>query len=102
MFCGNCGTPLEASAEFCPCCGMPAQRPVRKSRLAAGLLGLFLGWTGAHNFYLCNWSKAIAQLMITLVSLGTLGMISGIWGMVEGILLLCGKIDWDGYGEPLQ
>lgn len=59
-----------------------------KSKLAAGLLGIFLGALGVHNFYLGNTGKAVAQLLITLLSLGMLSFISGLWGLIEGILIL--------------
>jgi TM2 domain-containing membrane protein YozV len=70
----------------------PMMMPVQqKSKLAAGLLGIFLGCFGAHNFYLGNYGKAVAQLLLTLL-LGWffgLGVVaSGIWSLVEGILIL--------------
>ena len=68
-----------------------------KSKMAAGLLGIFLGSLGVHNFYLGNTTKAVIQLLLTLVGwiiiIGPL--ISGIWGLVEGILILCSR-----YGSP--
>ena len=60
----------------------------QKSKVAAGLLGIFLGGFGAHNFYLGNTGKAVAQLLITLLSLFLLSWISAIWGLIEGILIL--------------
>ena len=32
-----------------------------KSKVAAGLLGIFLGWAGVHNFYLGYIGKGILQ-----------------------------------------
>lgn len=69
-----------------------------KSKMAAGLLGIFLGAWGVHNFYLGFTKKAIIQIIVTLVTCG----VGGIWGFVEGILILCGKIDADADGNPLQ
>ena len=69
--------------------------PVRKSKYIAGLLGILLGWLGVHNFYLGFTGKAFAQLLITVVSLGTLGWISLIWGIAEGIRCLTGSIALD-------
>jgi len=83
-------------------------QPGAKNKMVAGLLGIFLGVYGVHNFYLGNTGKAVAQLL-----LGTLGMflfflgplISGIWGLVEGILILTSKpgSNWhqDGKGNEL-
>lgn len=61
-----------------------------KSKIAAGLLGIFLGGLGVHNFYLGNTGKAVVQLLLTLVGwIVVVGpMISGIWGLVEGIMIL--------------
>ena len=65
-----------------------------KSKLAAGLLGIFLGGLGVHNFYLGNTGKAVAQLLLTLVGWILLGLgpiAAAIWGFVEGIIILCSK-----------
>ncbi|MFD2841603.1 TM2 domain-containing protein [Populibacterium corticicola] len=63
----------------------------QKSKIVAGILGILLGVFGVHNFYLGNTGKAVAQLLITVVSVGTLAVISSIWGLVEGILILVSK-----------
>lgn len=60
----------------------------RKSKIAAGLFGIFLGALGVHNFYLGHIGKGIAQLLITLLSLGMLSWVSAIWGLIEGVLIL--------------
>ena len=74
----------------------------QKSKVAAGLLGIFLGALGVHNFYLGYTGKAVIQLLLTLLSCGTLGIISEIWGLVEGIQLLTGSINTDAKGIPLK
>lgn len=85
---------------------MNSQNPNAKSKLAAGLLGIFLGALGAHNFYLGYTGKAIAQLLISLLSLGILACVSSIWGTIEGILILAsqpgGKWNQDANGIPLR
>lgn len=68
-----------------------------KSKLVAGLLGIFLGGFGAHNFYLGKTSRAIAQIVVTLVTCGA----GSIWGLIEGILCLCGNYT-DADGLPLS
>ena len=78
----------------------------QKSKVAAGLLGIFLGYFGAHNFYLGNSGKAVAQLLITLLSIGALAPFSVLWGFSEGILILSaqpGARPWgvDAHGVPL-
>ena len=100
-YCRACGQPAEVSAAFCPNCGAALRGPnqlaeSRKSRLAAGLLGIFLGGLGIHNFYLGYKGRGILQLALTVMSFG----IASAWGMIEGILILCGvyrQTDANGY-----
>ena len=79
-----------------------------KSKLAAGLLGIFLGGLGVHNFYLGNTGKAVAQLLLTLIGWIILigPIISGIWALIEAVLILCSSYgsNWhrDGHGQELQ
>lgn len=73
-----------------------------KSKVAAGILGILLGSLGVHNFYLGYNGKAIAQLLITILSCGTLSWASAIWGLVEGILILTGSMNVDADGNPLK
>lgn len=129
-FCTNCGAQVEANQEKCNYCGKalkadastPVQETVQttqapqqtqyqnngyttttqqKSKLCAGLLGIFLGAFGVHNFYLGYTGKAVAQLLITVLSCCMLSAISSIWGLVEGIMILTGSINTDGKGNPL-
>ena len=106
-FCQNCGTQIEDTQTFCPGCGaqqnVGAQpgapvNPEAKSKMAAGLLGIFLGAWGIHNFYLGNTSRGVIQIVVTIVTCG----ICGIWGLIEGIMILCGSINTDANGVPLQ
>lgn len=76
--------------------------PQAKSKLCAGLLGIFLGTFGVHNFYLGFYGKAIAQLLITILSCGILAIASYIWGLIEGIMILCGSISVDANGVQLK
>jgi TM2 domain-containing membrane protein YozV len=74
-----------------------------KSKIAAGLLAIFLGGLGIHNFYLGYISRGVFQLLLsTIGSLVIIGpIIAGLWGFVEGIQILTGSIDKDGQGQPL-
>lgn len=106
-YCHNCGNPTVPGAAVCTTCGSAlAVAPAgdAKSKLTAGLLGIFLGWLGIHNFYLGNTSKAVTQLLIGLLgSCLIVGpAVSGIWGLIEGIQILTGKITVDGKGMPLK
>lgn len=74
----------------------------QKSKVAAGILGIFLGMFGVHNFYLGRAGRGVAQLLLTLLSCFILSPITEIWGLVEGILILSGSINTDGKGIPLK
>lgn len=111
-YCHNCGKPVAADAAVCLNCGVPNKKPVpanAKSKLAAGLLAIFLGCYGVHNFYLGYTKKAVTQLVLTIVGIilccivvgAFIVMGVGIWGLVEGIMILTGSIDKDGNGNPL-
>ena len=106
-FCPNCGQPTMAGAAVCTSCGCAlntAPAANAKSKLVAGLLGIFLGGLGIHNFYLGYAKKAVTQLLICLLgSCIVVGPVAAeIWGLVEGIMILCGKITVDGQGMPLS
>lgn len=107
-FCPNCGGQTPPGAAFCPKCGYSInQRGTvpsypQKSKIAAGLFGIFLGGLGIHNFYLGYKGKAIAQLLISLLSFGLLAWVSAIWGLIEGIMILAGSICYDADGMPLK
>ena len=77
---------------------------MQKSKIAAGLLGIFLGGLGIHNFYLGFTTKAVVQLVLGLLGFCTFGItsvVSSIWGLIEGIMILAGRIDADAQGVPL-
>ncbi len=73
-------------------------RPL-KSKMTAGLLGIFLGSIGVHRFYLGYTGIGVAQIFVTLFTCG----IGGIWGLIEGILILTGSpsLSTDAEGRPL-
>ena len=105
QYCQNCGNPTVPGATICTTCGAMLSGYVQsqaKSKLAAGLFGIFLGSFGVHNFYLGYTGKAVAQLLITVLTCGFGAVVSSIWGLVEGILILTGSIAVDGRGMPLR
>ena len=63
----------------------PAQVQPRspKKRTAYIVLGIFLGWVGAHNFYAGYTGRAVGQLCLTVLTLSYLGIVSWIWAIVE-------------------
>lgn len=72
--------------------------------LVAGLLDIFLGGVGAYRLYLKRNGIGLLQIaLFILLSLVTFGFI-GLWGAVEGILILCGAPNFrkDAEGIPLR
>ena len=127
--CDNCGAPLQPNAVRCLKCGSvidppatqqsaqtpatptwnppvgPYQPPAAgveqlKSKMTAGILGILLGALGIHNFYLGYNGKGIVQLLLTCTAIGA--WISWPWGLIEGIMILTGKINKDAQGRPLK
>ena len=113
-YCTNCGSEMQENSAFCSNCGAPQngqQTPNAginqtnnsngnyqpKSKIVAGLLGIFLGSWGIHNFYLGNINRGVIQIVVTIVTCG----IGGIWGFIEGIMILTGSINTDANGVPL-
>jgi TM2 domain-containing membrane protein YozV len=69
----------------------------RRSRTLAGILGIFLGPFGIHRFYLGYTGVGTLMLVITLFTCGFGAVLTGIWGLIEGILCLVGAMtDADG------
>ena len=114
-FCTNCGSELKEGADICLNCGKIVEKseapqenyktvnPNAKSKVAPGILGILLGSLGVHNFYLGYTGKAVGQLLLTLVGwvICVGPVISSIWGLVEGIMILSGSIDKDATGRKL-
>ena len=78
-----------------------------KSKVAAGVLALLIGYLGIHNFYLGYTGKGLIQLLGSLLSCGFLALPIAIWAFVEGILILTarpGEPPWgvDAEGVPLS
>lgn len=112
-YCLNCGTQTNG-ATVCSMCGLrsapdvninpitdtpeKAVLPNAKSRTLAAVLGIFLGAFGVHSFYLGYKIKGIMQLLVTCWTCG----IGGVWGIIEGILILGGKINTDAGGNLLK
>ena len=99
-YCPHCGAETGPGAAVCTKCGTALGQPIsgeQKSKLVAGLLGIFLGGFGIHNFYLGNNKRGVIQIIVTLVTCG----IGAIWGFVEGIMILVGHINTDASGRPL-
>lgn len=100
-FCYNCGKETTPEQVVCTNCGVQlvtaAAGTGDKSKLVAGLLGIFLGGFGVHRFYLGFTGIGIAQIAVTIVTCG----FGAIWGLIEGILILTGSFDRDADGNLL-
>lgn len=92
---GGYGAPLPAYGGYAPYGIDPRSgRPYSsKSKLAAGLLQIFVGTFGVGRFYTGHIGIAVAQLL-------TCGGF-GIWSLIDGILMLTGSVD-DADGLPLR
>lgn len=65
-------------------------------KIAAGICGILLGSLGIHKFILGLNTPGIIMLLVTLLTCGLGGMITGVIGLVEGIIYLT-KSDEDFY-----
>lgn len=119
-FCAACGCPLmgqsNGSAGYGQSysqntayaqSGYPPQTGYQpRSRVVAGVLGILLGSLGIHNFYLGFTSRGLTQLLVTLiggaVTCGIASAAMGIWGIVEGIMILTNHISTDAKGVPMR
>ena len=80
-----------------------------KSRLAAGLLQIFLGGCGAGRFYIGSNRIAIAQVVLlvlgwitTFILIGFVVLLAlGIWVLIDAIMMLTGGVR-DSAGRPLK
>lgn len=112
MICKNCGQELGEGVKVCPICkevqksvrGHEEKRQVNtsysyapRSRVTAGLLQIFLGGFGIGRFYLGYTGIAIGQLFTFPIF-----FLGGVWGFIDGILILCGQVTHDANGVPIQ
>lgn len=137
MYCKNCGKELSEGADYCTSCGVTAKKGNHycescgaetnevadvcvkcghklnkkaaqpKSKIVAGILGIFLGVFGIHRFYLGYTGIGLTQLLLStiggIVTCGVLSAVVSIWGFIEGVLILCDKsITTDADGNELE
>lgn len=116
-YCPNCGKENSQEAKFCYSCGntfgvnqAPNPQAINygneelKSKIVAGLLGIFLGYLGVHNFYLGHTGKGVAQLLLTLIGwilCFTGPIVAVIWSFIEAIMCFTGSMK-DSNGRPLK
>lgn len=91
LYCQNCGAQTKPEQAICISCGFNLVKPqstYTKSKVAAGLLGIFLGAFGIHKFYLGYNTQGLILLLVTVLSCFILSIVTGIIGIVEGIIYL--------------
>ena len=113
MFCPKCGEKVSEQDAFCGSCGYSLKgqqaenntamydmnvSSERKSRLVAGLLQIFLPGLAVGRFYLGYTQIAIIQILVSIVTCG----IGAIWPVIDGILIIVGKVPTDANGTPLR
>jgi TM2 domain-containing membrane protein YozV len=112
-FCTNCGTQNEDTAQICQSCrapviaagpggyqpnyqanyyGGPPQHAWKvagaEKKLPAGICGILIGALGIHKFILGYNTEGLIMLLVTLLTCGIGGMVTGVIGLVEGIIYL--------------
>ncbi|WP_051639859.1 NINE protein [Cellulomonas sp. URHE0023] len=80
-----------------------------RSRVVAGLLGVFLGGLGLHRMYLGYWRRGLTMLALFVVggffTLGLATLAVCVVGFAEGLLYLSvrrGRFSRDARGRPLR
>lgn len=83
-YCKHCANVINIKAEICPKCGVRQDARVvqPKNKLAAALLGLFLGCFGIQFFYLGRPLAGVLSLLFFWTG------IPSIIGFIHGIILL--------------
>lgn len=107
-FCPFCGEQVTTEQKICMNCGVEMEYYGQvgvKSKIVAGLLGIFLGSYGVHNFYLGYTKKAVVQLVSVIIAyvmyfvslssfVGDFMMVPDyeIFGFLGGLLLFLGLL----------
>ena len=104
-YCSKCGKECQDNASFCENCGqkltfqnLSSIEYSDKSKLACGLLQIFLGGLGVGRFYSGHTGIAIAQILVTIFTFG----IGSIWGLIDVIVILCNDKFTDSKGKMMK
>ncbi len=90
LICQNCNTRLRGNSK--------KQDIKQYSRLSVGFLQVFFGAFGIGRFYMHSYLIGFLQIIVTILTFG----LGSIWGFIDGILILSGKINKDGLGNHLK
>jgi len=90
-------TPIQVNIHNQPAYGYPrydltSYGTPPKSRVTAMLLAFFLGGLGIHRFYLGHSGSGVAMLLLTVLTCGYGGIITGIWALVDLIMIGTGSL----------
>jgi Tfp pilus assembly major pilin PilA/TM2 domain-containing membrane protein YozV len=87
VFCRSCGNQINESDTTCSKCGDKQIVGKPKSKITAALLAIFLGFLGAHRFYLGQWIGLVYIL---------LGFVGWAIALVEAVVfMLTSKERWN-------
>ena len=62
--------------------------PAAAKKIPAGICGILLGALGVHKFILGYTKEGVIMLLVTILTVGFGGMITGLIGLIEGIVYL--------------
>ena len=65
-----------------------------EKKIVAGICGILLGALGVHKFILGYTLEGVIMLVATVISCGILAFLTGLIGLIEGIIYLT-KTDED-------
>jgi TM2 domain-containing membrane protein YozV len=84
VHCRACGKEISESAKACPQCGAPQSVAGSSDKriLPAFLLCFFLGWAGAHRFYVGKIGTGILMLLT--------GGVFGVLWLIDFIMIIVG------------
>jgi len=101
--CPDCSRDFSDSAPACPQCGHllrpPAATPLvvvlGTQRNFYVLAAVFFGMLGVHNFYASRYTRAVIQLVLSLLLCWTIiaSIVVAIWAIVEAC---CVRVDGNG------
>ena len=94
-FCSNCGKPIAAGVAVCPNCGFAVKKTSGfsldgelggQSKLTMGLICVFLGMLGVHNFMMGETKKGVFKIVMSLCC-----GISGIFVLIDAVKIFTDK-----------
>jgi TM2 domain-containing membrane protein YozV len=88
--------PPPASAASPPTMAPPTSAPSTSppdprasNKIPAGICGILLGSLGVHKFILGYTGAGLIMLLVTVLTCGIAGCVTGLIGLIEGIIYLC-------------